>query len=281
MRQATTKTDRACKTLTECNTKQWESSGPTLLRDRACNAITECKSPQIEVTKPTKTADRVCGIPSYASCKAALAAGVKKNGFVQMKVGGSSTKVYCLQEKYGGGWTLAMRVSKRDGKTNFYHNGASWSAKSYGDINKLNLKTQNYNDDYISPIYAQFSAKNILVTESVTATNRLVYTTNNCMSGRNLHQILSPGSKSCNGYACCNAVYGSGSPRHGSYNNLVLGGDECSDTEPAKIAIRTGCGGDAETLQLGYYRNGHGNNEVYSQGNQWGNLQGTYVFVRE
>jgi len=61
---------------------------------------------------------------------------------------------------------------------------------------------------------------------------------------------------------------------------LALNGDECGDSEPAAIAIRNNCRGDAETLQMGYTRNGHGNQECWSQGNHWGNLVGMFVLVQ-
>jgi len=45
-------------------------------------------------------------------------------------------------------------------------------------------------------------------------------------------------------------------------STLLLNGDEGADTEPGKIAIRTSCVGDAESLQMGYTRSGQGNFEV-------------------
>jgi len=63
-------------------------------------------------------------------------------------------------------------------------------------------------------------------------------------------------------------------------NSLALNGDECADTEPGKIVIRNTCRGDGATVQMGYYRGGHGNNEVWSQGNEWGNLIGMFVLVQ-
>ena len=63
-------------------------------------------------------------------------------------------------------------------------------------------------------------------------------------------------------------------------DTLALNGDECGDTEPAAIAIRTDCRGDSETLQLGYYRSGHGNHESWSQSGHWGSMVGMFVLVQ-
>jgi len=222
--------------VTACTTKQWESSAPTKVADRVCKALTECKKPKVETKKPTKTSDRECTLPLPGSCKALKAAGGNKNGFFTITVNGDPVKVYCNQELQGGGWTLMMRVSKRDGRTNFFHNGKAWSAKQFGSLNSFNPNSQNSNADYISPLYSTFKAQDIMVTESMKATNRLVYSTDKCLKSRTLHSLLAPGTKSCNGYACCGVKYGSGSPHHNSYDHLLLNG-KCQHTVVSTLLV--------------------------------------------
>ena len=225
---ATAWTRRGCvgrrAQVTACTAKQWEVSAPTKFANRECKALTECKKPTVESKKPTKTTDRECKEPVLKSCKELKAAGKNQNGLYTISSNGNDVKVYCNQVLYGGGWTLMMRVSRHDGATNFYHNGPAWRAKHYGSLNDFKDNTQRYAKDYISPLYNVFKAQNIMVTASMKATNRLVYSDNKCLKTRTLWAVLSPGTKSCNGYACCNAKYGTGSPKHGSYDTLLLNG---------------------------------------------------------
>ena len=119
-----------------------------------------------------------------------------------------------------------------------------------------------------------------MVRNRVDETRYGVRTSDNFLANRTARSLINQ-SMIDGGRACSQSItYFSGSPRHDSYNHLVLAGDENGDTEPGRIAIRNGCNGDAETLQVGYTRSGHGNNEVWSQGDHWGNLTAVNVFVR-
>eukprot|EP00040_Diaphanoeca_grandis_P018639 m.98038 g.98038 ORF g.98038 m.98038 type:complete len:388 (-) comp27031_c0_seq2:85-1248(-) len=291
LRGATAKTDIECQTINVCASDEFETSAPTPTSDRSCQSITVCAKGFEEKTKPTKVADRVCQRSRYASCAERTAKGVRDNGLALIETAdGTLAETYCLNtiggKAYAGGsWTLVMKMSKNDGAADFYHNGRSWSQTSYRTIadiggEDLAASANAGSKDFISTLYERLPAKNILVLNNLNSPKFSVFSSNNCISGRSLHAVLSPGTKSCNGYACCNANYGAGTPKHNSYDTLLLNGDECADTEPGKIALRNSCGGDSETLQLGYTRLHHGNNEVFSQGDHWPGVSGFYIFVK-
>ena len=119
-----------------------------------------------------------------------------------------------------------------------------------------------------------------MVRQRVDSTALAVYTSDGFLTNRTLSDILAP-SIVKGGRACSSSVvYLPGTPKHPNYDNLAFSADENGDTEPGKIALRTGCGGDSESLQIGYTRSGHGDNEVYSQSNHWPGFDSALIFVR-
>ena len=181
----------------------------------------------------------------------------------------------------GGGWTLILRVSRHDGGIDFYSGGSGWSSTQHSDVNSISLTDPSHAQDHVSPAYDRLGASDMLLRHSMSSDLYAIYTSDGFLGSQSaryyISQPMTDGGRACSS----NITYiDSATPHHTNYDTLVLAGDENGDTEPGRIAIRTGCAGDTETLQMGYTRNAHGDNEVWSQGNHWGDLTSMYVFVR-
>lgn len=280
----TATSDRVCTPHTACGSDEYQISAGSAFRDTICRPVVVCTARQIEVVPPTATTDRQCAMKVLPrTCLELYEQGDRNNGIaVVYPDGRAGVDVYCLNKdgsERGFGWMLMMRVSKRDSNIDFRSNAEGWKRASYQSVKNINFATQVANVDFISELYKRQAAKDILVAESVTSPKYSVWG-KNCLGDNSLGSLLTPNAKTSNGYACCSISYGSGTPRQPGYNTLLINGDENVDNEPGKIAIRSSCTGDSESLQLGYTRASHGNHEVYSQGSHWGNLQGMFVFVR-
>eukprot|EP00049_Salpingoeca_infusionum_P000311 m.38947 g.38947 ORF g.38947 m.38947 type:complete len:822 (-) comp10264_c1_seq1:133-2598(-) len=209
------------------------------------------------------------------------------DGFYYIKPTDSSTveEVYCDQTTDNGGWTLVMRVSKNDGGIDFTHDGSGWAKTSYGSLANLDLSSQDSNNDYIATAYSTLPASDILMRESLGSNyNHAIMTTDHCLKGQTLYDVLRRRIQNNGAWVCCsNTDYLGTTASMSGYTDLVLNGDESAtaDYEPAKIALRKGCAGDSEVMQLGYTRSSQGDNEVYSQDGFWGSLKGMFVFVRQ
>ena len=217
-----------------------------------------------------------------AHCLALRQEGQTKNGIYWIKTGGPGTEAqtYCDMTTDGGGWTLVMRMSTYDPGINFNHNQAGWSATSYGNVAQVVPGSLTGKQDFVAKAYGGLTANNVLIRQSLTSTKHSVRTTDSPLGGVTLRSVLTQ-SIIDGGRKCSKSIaYGAGSPIKSAMKFLVFAGDESGDTEPARIALRTGCAGDAETMALGYTRSGHGSHEVFSQSNHWPGLASVYIFVR-
>ncbi len=195
--------------------------------------------------------------------------------------GAGTFQAYCDMSTDNGGWTMVLRVSRYDGSINFYSGGSGWSSTSYSDVTSISLTDPSDSQDHVSPAYDRLDASDMMVRNPDGSSPVYgVHTSDGFLGSQSARSYISQ-SMVDGGRACSSGItYLANSPQHGSYSYLVLAGDENGDTEPGRIAIRSACAGDAETLQMGYTRSGHGDNEVWSQGSHWGDLTTMFVFVR-
>lgn len=238
--------------------------------------------------------NRRCALVGYSSCKAAKQAGQNANGVYNILANGGVTPTYCDQTWQGGGWTLVLKVTNMDGGADWRRTGAAWRSQGYSTVGAANAAGCSGplrgcgGTDFVHPAYNTLGAQNMLLRNALGSTNKMIWTRDNFLRGRTLRSILIQNYVD-GGRACSSGIgYGAGTPRHGSYNNLVLQGDERGDTEPGVIGLRNRCDGDSESMMLGNDQSrggdGSGNTEVRSQGSHWGSsssFRGMWVFVRE